>query len=98
MQPRELLGVLVRAGGLVRVLLSAFDFVHVGEKVAGIPWASSYLPFNRVILAGVVYVALGLAIIWFAEAIVRFAYGRQQNGASGAGEVEGCVSSVYPVV
>ena len=79
MQPRELLGVLVRAGGLVLVLFSAFDFLHVGEKLVGIPWASSYPPFSRVILAGVVYIAFGLAIIWFAEAIVRFAYGRVQN-------------------
>jgi hypothetical protein len=73
MQPRDILGVGIRAAGLVLLSFSFVDSYHVLAHVIGLH--IDKLSFAEEIRATAFYLATGLATTRGAELIVRFAYG-----------------------
>jgi hypothetical protein len=73
MQGRELLGVIVRAGGGYLLLHAVSNLIYCLMKVVGLDQRSQYTMGDDLAWA-VASVVLGLAIIWGADWFVAFAY------------------------
>lgn len=78
MQPRQLFGVIVRVGGLVFLIFSMMDIIHVIAHLAGLSIPSKFSAAES-LWAACFYFALGIVLIRGAEWIVRFAYGPQED-------------------
>ena len=76
MRPRQLLGVIVRAGGLVLLFISANDLFHMVARPFGYP---SKFPFAVELVAAFYYFGTGYVLTRYAESIVRFAYGPETD-------------------
>ena len=72
MQPRNLLGVIVRTGGLVLLFFSASDLFHFVARPFGFP---SHYSVGADLAAMCFYFGTGVLLTRRAEWIVQFAYG-----------------------
>jgi hypothetical protein len=73
MQARELFGLAVRLGGLVFLVFSLFDFVHVLLKVLGMADPSA-TPLASTLVAAVSYLVIGTIGLLGADWLVRVSY------------------------
>lgn len=79
MTPRELVGVFVRLFGLACILFSLFDLYWLVVKAAGMPMHAEFNVFEGV-RSFVSWLVVGLAVLFGAEWIVRFAYAPTSRG------------------
>jgi hypothetical protein len=80
MQPRELYGVLLRAGGALAIVLAAFDLFHVAMKLTGYSYPSNYT-VGQDVVAAFFYFAIGALLIVGAERITRLVYGSENRNS-----------------
>jgi hypothetical protein len=78
MQPRQLLGVFVRAIGLALLFISFNYLLHLLAHLTGIPILSRLSAMEE-LWAGVYYFGTGFVLTRGAEWIVRFAYGPKED-------------------
>jgi hypothetical protein len=78
MPPKDLLGVLVRFGGLSVFMFGIFDLYFVFMKLLGFP-TSSVRPIEQIVLAAIFYFIFGLGILFCAKWIVKLAYWRDDS-------------------
>jgi hypothetical protein len=82
MEGRDLLGVLVRAGGGYLLLHAVSNVVYAFMKVIGLDKSSQYTMGDNLAWA-VASVAMGLGLVWIADWFVDFAYRRKPGIRSG---------------
>jgi hypothetical protein len=75
MQPRELFGVIVRAGGASCFLFGFFDGAYAICKTMGIPTGSPK-PLAEDVFGAVIWFLAAMILSLGAEQIVRLMYGR----------------------
>lgn len=73
MSGRELLGALIRAAGLVLLVVALIGGAYAAMGRVGAPMPAGY-DLDRAVLASAIYALVGCLLIAFAPELTRFAY------------------------